>query len=71
MALSVDEFANLVARTRRTLEARGELRPPKRGPLQIHLPQSIRDAIAADLAAGNYERAVRETTGDDPEMTDP
>jgi hypothetical protein len=68
--MATDERAGIVARVRRELEARGELRPPKPGPLRLCLPDSVRVALLEDLANGNYARAAHETTGYDPEMSD-
>jgi hypothetical protein len=67
---TTDERATIVARVRRELDARGELRPLKPGPLHLGLPDSVRAALLEDLANGNYARAVQETTGDDPDMSD-
>lgn len=70
MSAMGEEFDLLVARTRRELEARGELRPPKTGPLHLDLPDSVRSALREDLASGAYDRAVKETTGDDPDLNE-
>jgi hypothetical protein len=65
-----DERATIVARARRELDTLGELRPLKPGSLHLGLPDSVQAAILEDLANGNYARAARETTGDDPDMSD-
>ncbi len=70
MATSTDELAILVARARRELEAAGELHPPKTGSYRWDIPDSVRDAIAEDLASGAFARAIAEVTANDPEIQD-
>jgi hypothetical protein len=69
VTISTDELAALVALTRQKLEAAGEL-TPRRGPIRWDIPESVRDAIAEDIASGAFARALAEVTADDPEIQD-
>lgn len=65
-----NERALAVARVRRELEAKGELRPPVIGPFVSPLDDEERAAIAEALRTGAYERAVAEIGRSDPDLAD-
>ena len=59
VAISFEGLQAIAARVRRAAEEAGV------GPIAVHLPEAIRDAIAQDLKSGAYQRAAAEmTTGD-------
>jgi hypothetical protein len=67
METRTEELTELVERARHEAVLAGEI-GPWRGSISWDLPESIRDAIAADLASGVYERVVSDAMGPDPEM---
>ncbi len=68
LAVSREELAVLAARVRAAAAEAGELRPERIGPISIDLPDEVRQAIAEDLASGEYRWAADEATAGDPEM---
>jgi hypothetical protein len=52
----------------RAAAAAGELRPTRIGPVATNLPETVRLAIAEDLASGAYHRAAREAVAGDPDL---
>jgi hypothetical protein len=64
------ERAAAVARVRRALEERGELRPPVIWPFVSPLDDEERAAIAAALGSGAYGRAAAEIGRHDPDLGD-
>jgi hypothetical protein len=44
--------------------------PPWRGPIRWDIPESIRNAIAEDIASGAFARALTAVTAGDPEIQD-
>jgi hypothetical protein len=44
--------------------------PPRRGPIGWVIPESIRNAIAEDIASGAFARALTAVTAGDPEIQD-
>lgn len=69
--LERDDLADVVSRTRRALEARGELRPPVVRPFVSPLDDEERAAVFEALSPGAYERAVAEIAAHDPDLGDP
>lgn len=65
-----NERALAVARVRRELEAKGDLRPPVIRPFVSPLDDEERAAIAEALRTGAYERAVAEIGRSDPDLAD-
>ncbi len=70
MAISTEDLHAIAARARAQAAADGEL-APKAGPVSWDLPQSIREAIWADVDSGAYEETAQAATAGDPEMTNP
>jgi hypothetical protein len=58
----------VVARTRRALEARDALRPPVVAVFRSPLDEEERAAVLEALRGGAYERAVAEIAAHDPEL---
>jgi hypothetical protein len=69
VAISIEDFRAIAARVRTEAAAAGELVPAKVGDIHWNIPDAARAAIIEDLESGAYERAAREATDDDPEMT--
>lgn len=63
-------LAEVVARTRSALEARGELQPPVVRPFVSPLNDEERAAVLEVLNSGAYERAVAEIAAWDPDLAD-
>ncbi len=67
MAISLDDLHAIAARARAQAAEAGELNPT--GPAQVELPTQVRDAIEQALLNGAYERAAREATAGDADMS--
>jgi hypothetical protein len=67
--MSIEDLRAVARRVRAEADAAGELAPPKAGKARWDVPESVRMALLEDLASGRYDRAAREGSDDDPEMT--
>ena len=65
-----DDFAALVARTRREMTAAGEHKAPVAGLYEPPFGTDAREAIMALVRDGTYREAARRVAKDDPELAD-
>lgn len=65
---SDSEFADVVARARRTAAEHGELRPPRVGAFESPLPPEVHEVVAEWLRDGGYDAAIAEVSREDPEL---
>lgn len=65
---SDSEFADVVARARRTAAEHRELRPPRVGVFESPLPPEAREIVAEWLRDGGYDAAIAEVSREDPEL---
>jgi hypothetical protein len=63
-----DDLAAALSRARRSLEERGELRPPVIRPFVSPLDDEERAAVLEALRTGAFERAAAELGAQDPDL---